>query len=116
MTAIRVHKYGEAEALTYEEIPLPDLLQLSDNPHARFCELFLPIRIVGFISQEQRNVLGVSTQEESFLAALLDVAQHAHTTVDRFIAIADRAESDYLRRAVRWLTFNWGATIHEPCS
>src|SRR3954471_14254531 len=95
--------------------PLPDLLQLSDNPHARFSELFLPILIVGFIRQEQRNILGVRPQEESFLAARLDIAQHAHTTVDSFIAIADWAESDYLRRAARWLTFNWGTMIHEPC-
>jgi hypothetical protein len=75
---------------------LPDLLQLSDNPHIRFSKLFLQILILGSITQEQRNVLGVRTQEESFLAASLDIAQHAHTTVDSFIAIADGAESDNL--------------------
>jgi len=88
--------------------PLP-----SDNPHIRFRKLFSPLHIRGFIGQEERNVLGVRTQEESFLAASLDIAQHAHTTVDGFIAVADRAEPDYLRRAVGRPTFNW--RIDESC-
>jgi hypothetical protein len=84
------------------------LLQLSHDPHITFCRLFLPVHILGrFISQEERNLLGVRTQEESFLAASLYIAQHAHTAVDGFVAIAYGAESDYLRRAFRWRTFNW---------
>ena len=96
--------------------PLSDLMQLSDDPHIRLCELFLPVHILGFIGQEERNVLGVRTQEESFLAASLDIAQYAHTTIDGFIAIADGTEPDDVRRAVRWLPFNPGTTIDKPCS
>ena len=94
---------------------LPDLFQVSDNPHIRFCKLFLPVRILGFNGQEERNVFGVCTQEESFLAASLDITHHAHSMVDGFIAVADWAEPDDLRRAVRPLTFNWGSLIDEPC-
>lgn len=48
----------------------PDLLQFSHDPHIRFRKLVLPNHILGrfFTSQEERNVLGVRTQEESFLA------------------------------------------------
>jgi hypothetical protein len=84
----------------------PDLFQVSDNSHFRFFKLFLPVQILGFITQEERNVLAVGTQEESFLAASFGIAQDTDTTVDGFVAVADRAEPDDFRRAVRRLTFN----------
>jgi hypothetical protein len=95
---------------------LPDLFQHSDNPHIPFCEFFFPALIPGrFISQEERNVFGVRAQEESFLAASLDIAQHPHAAIDGFIAIADGAKSDDVRRAVRWLTFNRRTVIDKTC-
>src|SRR3954447_12013440 len=94
---------------------LKDLLQFSDNPHIRFCELFLPGHILGLLGQKQRDVLSVRTQEESFLAASLDIAQHAHTTVDGFIAVADWAEADGPRRAIGWLPLDNGTMIEKPC-
>jgi hypothetical protein len=96
--------------------PLPNLLQLSDNPHIRFRKLFSPLHIRGFIGQEERNVLGVRTQEESFLAASLHIPQYAHTKISGFIPIADGTEPDNVRWAVRWLPFDPGATIDKPCS
>jgi hypothetical protein len=95
---------------------LPDLIQPFDNPHICFCQFFSQTRLFArSIRQEQRNVFGVRTQEESFLGTNLEIAEHAHSAIDGFVAIADGAESDGLGRAVRWLAFNWGTMIDESC-
>src|SRR5687768_16261064 len=80
---------------------LADVLQLAEDRHFRVTQFFVHLLILySFVCQEERNVLAVRTQEESLFAASLDIAQHAYATVDGFIAVADRAESDDLRRAV----------------
>src|SRR5712672_3005637 len=76
---------------------LPDLIQPFDNPHICFCQFFSQTRLfTRSIRQEQRNVFGVRTQEESFLGTNLEIAEHAYSAIDGFVAIADGAESDGL--------------------